>query len=182
MALMSRFELWMWTTIAAFVIVLTVLVARADAHPPHELDEWMLEWTQQADVALSPALLDELADMRTRHPCWTDCPSRVETPQRTTHPLAPAQIRALIEQYFLPQYVDDALRVAWCESRFDPSAANPRSSARGVFQHLGRYWPQRSVAAWWGGASILDAEANVAVAAWLSHGGASWIHWVCKPT
>lgn len=89
------------------------------------------------------------------------------------------QWRPLVEQYFLPGDVPWAMRVMQCESGGDPDAANPRSSARGLFQHLGRYWPERSEKARWGGASIFDPEANIAVAAWLFYtGGPS--HWVCR--
>ena len=33
-----------------------------------------------------------------------------------------------------------AVRVSWCESRHNPRAANPTSSARGLFQHLAMHW------------------------------------------
>lgn len=177
----------MWVFITVLALTLFLLADRADAHTSDELDAWLYDWAEQADVALSPVLLLELADMRLRHPCWTECKAEAPKPLhlspeiKGTPPLAPAAIRALMEAYFLPQYVNDALSVAWCESKYDPDAAHPRSSARGLFQHLARYWPERSVAAGWAGASILDPEANVAVAAWLSNGGADWSHWVCKP-
>lgn len=87
--------------------------------------------------------------------------------------------RPLVEYYFHAEDVEWALRVMRCESRGDPNAANPRSSARGLFQHLKRLWPERAVSAGWPGADILDPEANIAVAAWLLYeGGPS--HWVCR--
>lgn len=83
--------------------------------------------------------------------------------------------RPLVEEHFAPPDVDLALRVIGCESDGIPTAKNPRSSASGLFQHLGRFWPERSAAAGWAGSSIFDPEANVAVAAWLRQDG--WHHW-----
>ena len=96
-------------------------------------------------------------------------------------PLEPAWVRTLVETYFQPEHVEWALRVSYCESHWDASAKNPNSSASGLFQHLARFWEGRSAAAGWAGASIWDAEANTAVAAWLYYkpkGGPG--HWVCK--
>lgn len=90
------------------------------------------------------------------------------------------QWRGLVSAWFGAN-TDDALTVIACESGGNPDAANPRSSARGLFQHLGRFWPERSAAAGFAGADIFDPEANVAVAAWLSGGGTDWSHWVCQP-
>jgi hypothetical protein len=50
------------------------------------------------------------------------------------------------------------LRIARCESRLDPAARNPRSSARGVFQ---------LVSLWGTEAERLDAATNVRTARWL---------------
>lgn len=85
--------------------------------------------------------------------------------------------RALVSSYFAPSDVDKALRVIGCESSGDPTAKNPTSSASGLFQHLGRFWPERSVKAGWAGADIFDPTANVAVAAWLVYQGGGWSHW-----
>ncbi len=87
--------------------------------------------------------------------------------------------RPLVTRYFQASDVEWALKIIACESGGNPNAANPTSSARGLLQHLGRFWPQRSEAAGWAGASILDPEANIAVGAWLleRNGKGSW---VCK--
>lgn len=87
--------------------------------------------------------------------------------------------RPLVEKYFPAGWVDWGLRIIQCESGGDPNAKNPSSSASGLFQHLPKYWPQRSASAGLAGASAFNPEANIAVAAWLlENGGAS--HWVCK--
>lgn len=88
------------------------------------------------------------------------------------------QWRPLVEKYFKAQDVPTAMRIMQCESRGDPNAKNPHSSASGLFQHLARYWPERSAKAGWAGADIFDPEANIAVAAWLKS-VAGWRSWTC---
>lgn len=84
--------------------------------------------------------------------------------------------RPLVERYFPPGEVDWFLKIIACESGGNPDAKNPNSSASGLAQHLARFWPQRSKAAGWEGASIWNPEANIAVAAWLlaQNGKGSW--------
>jgi soluble lytic murein transglycosylase-like protein len=89
------------------------------------------------------------------------------------------QWRPLVEEHFPPAWVDWALQIISCESHGDPTAVNPRTSARGLMQHLDRYWSGRAAAAGWAGASPYDPEANIAVGAWLlADGGPS--HWSCR--
>jgi hypothetical protein len=71
----------------------------------------------------------------------------------------------LVSQFFEAADVNLALRIISCESGGDPNAKNPHSSASGLFQHLARFWPDRSRLAGWPGADIFDPVANVAVAA-----------------
>lgn len=75
---------------------------------------------------------------------------------------------------------DRMLRVAWCESRFDPGAYNRwDGGSAGIFQFQPRTYAWASHAAGVGGASPFDAFANVEAAAWLfARGGAS--HWSCR--
>ncbi len=95
--------------------------------------------------------------------------------------LGETEIRHLIGSYFAPEDVNRAVRIAWCESSFNPEAVNPVTGASGLFQHLPEFWAERSVAAGLPGADPLDPEANVAVAAWMLYelpGG--WSHWECQ--
>jgi soluble lytic murein transglycosylase-like protein len=58
---------------------------------------------------------------------------------------------------------DEALYIAWRESRYQPYAYNEEGEAAGIYQHLLKYWPERSVefgAADW---SVFDARANILV-------------------
>lgn len=92
------------------------------------------------------------------------------------HPPAVEAWRDLVTAWFPAAEVDRALEVMWCESRGVPSATNPTSGAAGLFQHIPRFWAERSVAAGFAGADIYDPEANVGVAAWLVRVD-GWKHW-----
>jgi len=94
--------------------------------------------------------------------------------------------RPLVEQYFAPERIDEALSIIDCESNGDPDARNPRSSASGLFQFLDRTWLHSSKQAGFQGASPFSPEANIAAAAWLVEyslgtGDAPWAHWTCRP-
>jgi hypothetical protein len=59
------------------------------------------------------------------------------------------------------------LRVAYCESRYNPSAYNRSSGASGLFQFLATTWAANSVRAGYAGASVFDPVANANTAAWM---------------
>jgi hypothetical protein len=100
--------------------------------------------------------------------------------------LVPARVRSvedwrpLVAHFFKAEHVDRALRIIRCESKGDPGARNPRTSASGLFQHLRRYWPMRAGAAGYPGASVFDPVANVAASAYLVYEGGGWSHWTCR--
>jgi hypothetical protein len=94
--------------------------------------------------------------------------------------------RSLVEQYFAPNRIDEALSIIDCESNGDPNARNPRSSASGLFQFLDRTWAHSSEQAGFRGESPFSPEANIAAAAWLVEyslgvGDSPWAHWTCRP-
>ena len=92
-----------------------------------------------------------------------------------------SQVRALITRYFQPEDVNRAIRIAWCESSFNPRSVNPVTGASGLFQLDPATWTAQSAAAGIPGADILDGESNVAVAAWMLYelpGG--WAQWECQ--
>lgn len=91
--------------------------------------------------------------------------------------------RMLVAKHFPAWAVEAAMRVVGCETgyTYDPWSKNRYSGASGLFQHMPRYWSERSTKAGWGGWSIFDPEANVAVAAWLWGQTGTWRHWSCKP-
>lgn len=71
------------------------------------------------------------------------------------------------------------LRVARCESGFNPNAYNPSSGASGLFQFLPSTWAANSVRAGYGGASAFDPVANANTAAMMFRNGQAG-QWVCK--
>ena len=88
----------------------------------------------------------------------------------------------LVSVFFAPEDRDQMLQVAECESSANPDdtysvAINPKSKAAGWFQHLPQYWHDRSPAAGFAGAHVLDPVANVAVAAHLYYGQNSNERW-----
>jgi soluble lytic murein transglycosylase-like protein len=85
-----------------------------------------------------------------------------------------AAVQNLIRQAFAPMgqtAVDWGLRVAACESGYNPNAYNP-DGASGVFQFM----PSTFRATPYGNQNIFDATANVDAAAWYygQHGGGAW--------
>ncbi len=94
--------------------------------------------------------------------------------------LSEVEVRALVSLYFSARDVNQAVRVAWCESRFDPRSVNLRTGGVGLFQHLPRYWDERAEAAGFAGADPTDPEASVAAAAWAVYDGGGWDVFACR--
>jgi hypothetical protein len=94
--------------------------------------------------------------------------------------LSQVQVRAMVTKYFVAEDVNRAVRVAWCESRFDPESVNLRTGAIGLFQHLPRYWAERAEAAGFAGADPTDPEASTAAAAWAVYHGGGWDTFACR--
>jgi hypothetical protein len=96
-------------------------------------------------------------------------------------PPPPADIEAIIRAAAAKYGVDPEtlLRVAYCESRYDPLAYNSVLGASGLFQIIPGTWRANSVAAGYGGASVWDPVANANVAAWMFSTGKSG-QWACK--
>jgi peptidoglycan hydrolase CwlO-like protein len=100
-------------------------------------------------------------------------------PQPGPPPPGTQAVRDMIVWYFSPmgqRNVDLALCVGYRESRYQADAVNTSSGASGVFQFMPFLWPIVSKAAGWGGASVFDAKANVAVASWTvaNYGWSPW--------
>lgn len=94
--------------------------------------------------------------------------------------LSEVEVRALVSLYFDDVDVNRAIRVAWCESRFDPEAIDLRTGATGLFKHLPRYWDDRAANAGFPGALPTDPEASVAAAAWAVYEGGGWDVFSCR--
>lgn len=94
--------------------------------------------------------------------------------------LSEVQVRSLVSEYFKVEDVNTAVRIAWCESRFDPEAVNLRTGAVGLFQHLPQYWEERAESAGFPGADATDPRASTAAAAWAVYDGAGWDIFGCR--
>jgi hypothetical protein len=94
--------------------------------------------------------------------------------------LSEVEVRALVEFYFEPQDINRAVRIAWCESRFDPNATDLRTGGVGLFNHLPRYWDERADNAGFTGAEPTDPRASTAAAAWEVYNGAGWEIFNCR--
>ncbi len=71
---------------------------------------------------------------------------------------------------------DKALYVARRESRFDPTAYNGSSCAKGIYQHLCKYWPGRASTYGFDDWSAYNGRANIMVTMRMvrKHGWAPW--------
>jgi len=94
--------------------------------------------------------------------------------------LSELEVRALVTLYFEPTDINRAVRIAWCESRFDPNAVDGRTGGVGLFGHLPRYWEDRAANAGFAGLPATDAEASTAAAAWEVYNGAGWEIFSCR--
>lgn len=94
--------------------------------------------------------------------------------------LSEVEVRALANRYFEPQDVNRAVRIAWCESRFDPNAVDTRTGGVGLYNHLPRYWDERAANAGFAGIAATDPEASTAAAAWEVYHGAGWDIFNCR--
>ena len=107
-------------------------------------------------------------------------PSAGTTTSSKTGWLSEVEVRALVSLYFEPEDVNQAVRVAWCESRFDPNSVNLRTGGVGLFQHLPRYWRERAANAGFSGFEQTNAEASSAAAAWAVYHGGGWDVFGCQ--
>jgi len=113
-------------------------------------------------------------------PSTAGTPSTASMVSATSGWLSQVQVRALVSLYFAAEDVNKAVRVAWCESRFDPNSTNLRTGAVGLFQHLPQYWEERASEAGFPGAKATDPVASTAAAAWAVYDGGGWDTFACR--
>lgn len=94
--------------------------------------------------------------------------------------LSEMQVRALVTRYFKEEDVNRAIRVAWCQSRFNPSSTDPQTGGVGLFHHLPDFWEARADAVDFAGAAPTDPEANVAAAAYAVYEEGGWAVFPCS--
>ena len=112
----------------------------------------MDEWIDTAlEVGVTIEAFDAYMDMAQRHPRFFGRPvPATRSPVSNTWAAAPPragtgsagveQWRSLVAAYWPAGLVDTALCIIDKESRGNPSAKNPRSTARGLFQILASLW------------------------------------------
>ena len=98
------------------------------------------------------------------------------TAEQTVEPDVPSLIVEAARRWGLDEHV--LLRIAWCESRYDPQARGP-AGLSGVFQFAPITWSWVAEKAGHPGASPFDAHANIEAAAWL-YKTEGPKHWGCK--
>jgi len=93
--------------------------------------------------------------------------AKADTPLFNEAPEAP--IPQMIEQYALSYGVSPkvALAVASCESRLDPLARNPSSTAKGIYQFLDSSWDTYSTMKWGRDKDVLNAKDNIELGVWV---------------
>lgn len=98
----------------------------------------------------------------------------------TRTPTGSSEIEKIIRDAAAAQGADpdQLVRVAYCESRFNPGAYNA-SGAAGLFQFMPGTWAANSVRAGYAGASVYDPVASANVAAWMFVRGQAY-QWVCR--
>jgi soluble lytic murein transglycosylase-like protein len=107
-------------------------------------------------------------------------PVTAAPPARSTMSGVPAIIAGAFER-FGSGVVDQAIRVAECESNLNPRAYNP-SGASGLFQVMPLWsdaYQRVTGQPYYDGR--FDARANATFAAWLYGQSGTWRHWSCKP-
>lgn len=144
-------------------VILAMVVANAleaRGHTRDEIAEWVQAWALEADQSLNVRMVEDFRDFRERH-AWYFWPAQTLYLAPSFGPAVPTDVevwRPLVAQHFRPEDVDRALCLIWHESRGDPTAENPTSSATGLFQILA-FWEDRY------GLDRLDPAQNVQLAA-----------------
>lgn len=159
----------------AFVHESVLVHARKPEHP---------FWSAARTVSTQPPMLPDLyevAEMVEELRVYLDLPDDRAVMARPSKP-PQFTLGQLVNYFFDPHDRDWALLVAFCESSGQPDhiisdAVHHSSRASGWFQHLPKFWDERSEEAGFADAPILDPVANVGVASWLFYEGGGKRHW-----
>src|SRR5215469_11423160 len=140
-----------------------------------QVEEWQNRQLLAAEAAQAAAEAKAAADAKAKAARATPAP----TPAATAMPSYPAgSIQDIITKAFTPfgaTAVAWGLRVAKCESGYNPRAYNPAGPYYGLFQFLMSTFNATPFA----GQDIYDPVANAGAAAWkYGHGGAG--AWGCQ--
>jgi hypothetical protein len=159
------------------IMTMVTLALPAQAHSPDELEAYREEWINQVrEHGFTWELVTEYLDMMERHPWYAQ--HQVETKRTSKRTVRPGveQWRNLVSTYFPTSQVETALCIMGHESGGDPSAKNPRSSARGLFQILASLWAPYFGVSY---EDLYDPGINTRLAAniWSQQGWGAWSPW-----
>lgn len=134
-------------------------------------DDWRIAITDNGQTVLPLHVLDLVCVDAGRSPdeCTEDRSTVIDHATADTDDWQP-----LVVHHFGEDRLETAMRIMDCESGGNPDAANPYSSADGLYQFLNSTWERTPYAGW----SKFDPEANIAAAAWLQNTG-GWAQWSC---
>ncbi len=148
-------------------------VVESQGVPGAALRTWLVRYVDGRESARSllaeAELLAPVAELR-----------RVGVRPRVVPP-PPAEIERIIREAAERWGADPVqlMRVAWCESRYNPNAFNPTANDTGLFQFIPETWRRESRRAGYEGVSAFDAVASANTAAMLFAEGKSRL-WTCK--
>ena len=152
------------------------------AHAAYETQTPTPEPTVEPTPEATPA--PTVAPTPVPTPIATPAPKPVYVAQ-STQPVV-GSIQAIIVKWanFYGVNADTLLRIAKCESGFNPNAVNRNYSVSGthpsgLFQHVAVYWPARAARYGVPGASVFDADANARVTAGMFRDGQASA-WECR--
>lgn len=117
-------------------------------------------------------------------PAPTPAPAPVVAYVAPTQPTGVVQAAIIKWAGFYGVSADWLLRIANCESHFNPGSVNysyavSGTHPSGIFQHVALYWPARAVHYGVAGASIFDYDAQARVTAGMFKDGQSGL-WECR--
>ena len=143
----------------------TIAIDNIPIFVPNDFDRWDLEQKRKAGLVSGECPID-----RSCHGDEERWLSHLPT------------LGELIDAYFEPEHREFITWLAYCESSAEPQdiysdAQHPTSKATAWFQHLPKFWLERSVRSGFVGFSIDHPEANVGVAAWLFYEDGGAKHW-----
>lgn len=176
---------------ALAVVAITLIPLTAQAHGRTELDEWVEQWEEEfhgelitdRGIRVSPevlTLLEEFQETIHSHPWYLNPPARRSSPTPSPPAVSGVSVepgveqwRGLVAAHFPADQVDRALCVMWHESRGDPNAKNPTSTARGLMQILASLWAPHFGLAY---DDLYDPDTNMRVArqVWDMQGWWAW--------
>lgn len=181
-----------WALVSLLAVVGFATFTAPDEGQPVEVADFELPTDLGANAgAVSALAFSYLVEGEVERPPATlpvdEAPATSSTPDDRvgstfvrSRSLTESEVREIVGRHFHREDVNRAIRVAWCESSFNPQSVSSATGAAGLFRLDPAHWAERSALAGYTGADIFDPEANVAVAAWMVYNmPEGWTAWSC---